>query len=140
MADVFSKAKRSDVMSRIRSHRNKDTELRLISVFRQFHVTGWRRRQKLIGNPDFVFRREKVALFVDGCFWHGCPRCYRAPTTNENYWSAKHLRNRLRDETVTRELRRRGWRVIRIWEHQLRRPAVALKRIENARHNRSPLK
>src|SRR6266571_4356480 len=130
MPDVFSKAKRSDVMSRIRSHKNKDTELRLISVFRQFRVTGWRRKQKVVGNPDFVFRREKVAVFVDGCFWHGCPRCYRAPTSNENYWTAKHARNRLRDKTVTKQLRRLGWRVIRIWEHRLRSPDAALKLIE----------
>ena len=136
MPDVFSKAKRSDVMSRIRSHRNKDTELRLISIFREFRVTGWRRRAKLLGNPDFVFRREKVAVFVDGCFWHGCPRCYRAPTSNENYWNAKHARNRLRDKLVTKGLRRLGWRVIRIWEHQLRNPRVALSRIERARQGR----
>jgi DNA mismatch endonuclease (patch repair protein) len=133
MADVFSKAKRSRVMSRIRSRGNKDTELRLIAILRRYRVVGWRRGQKLIGNPDFVFRNEKVAVFVDGCFWHGCPRCYRAPTSNEGYWTTKHARNRLRDKKVSRGLRRLGWRVVRIWEHQLRKPESALKRILRAR-------
>ena len=132
MADVFSKAKRSEVMSRIRSSGNKDTELRLVAVFREFQVKGWRRRQKLPGNPDFVFWGAKVAVFVDGCFWHGCPRCYRAPTSNEHYWIAKHARNRIRDRKVTNQLRSLGWRVVRIWEHQLREPRGALSRIVSA--------
>jgi DNA mismatch endonuclease (patch repair protein) len=133
MADVFSKAKRSDVMSRIRSHKNKDTELRLISIFQEFRVTGWRRRQKLIGNPDFVFRSERVAVFVDGCFWHACPRCYRAPTSNKQYWIEKRDRNARRDKLVGKLLRQSGWAVLRIWEHELRNSKRVLKRIQLAR-------
>lgn len=89
MTDVFTAAKRSEVMSRIRSRGNKDTELRLIQIFRKAGIKGWRRNQKLIGNPDFVFRAAGVAVLVDGCFWHGCPQCYRRPSSNRKYWDAK---------------------------------------------------
>ncbi|HRZ81636.1 MAG TPA: very short patch repair endonuclease, partial [Candidatus Hydrogenedentes bacterium] len=79
MTDVFTKEKRSEVMSRIRSRGNLRTELRLIEIMRGAGITGWRRGQPVLGRPDFVFRRERVAVFVDGCFWHGCPKCYRRP-------------------------------------------------------------
>jgi len=74
MTDVFTEAKRSEVMSRIRAHGNRGTELALIALFRASGLTGWRRRQPVFGKPDFVFRGSKVAVFVDGCFWHGCPK------------------------------------------------------------------
>lgn len=119
MADVWSKRKRSEVMSLIRSHGNKATELRLIDLFKAQGITGWRRKQKLPGRPDFVFRNERLCVFVDGCFWHGCPKCYRRPGSNRAYWDAKVERNRMRDRQVTRELRSADWQVLRIWEHQL---------------------
>src|ERR1035437_6304525 len=119
MADIWSKRKRSEVMSLVHSHGNKATELRLIEVLRAHGIAGWRRRQKLPGNPDFVFRKGHACVFVDGCFWHGCPRCYRRPESHRAYWDAKVQRNRERDRLVTRELRSAGWRVVRIWEHQL---------------------
>lgn len=72
MADVFSKHKRSQIMAAIRSRGNKDTELKLASILRAARITGWRRNQPLSGHPDFVFRSQRVAIFVDGCFWHGC--------------------------------------------------------------------
>jgi DNA mismatch endonuclease (patch repair protein) len=81
MADVFSKAKRSEVMSRIRPRGNKGTELALMAFFRAHGHTGWRRGRPLFGKPDFVFRKNKVALFVDGCFWHGCPLYVAVHTT-----------------------------------------------------------
>ncbi len=120
MPDVFTKEKRSEVMSKIRSKGNKGTELRLIAIMRGAGITGWRRGQPVFGRPDFVFRRERVAVFVDGCFWHGCPKCYRRPKSNRKFWDGKVARNRARDGEVTRTLRRAGWRVVRIWEHQLR--------------------
>jgi DNA mismatch endonuclease (patch repair protein) len=134
MTDVFSKTKRSEVMSRIRSRGNKDTELRLIQLFRRFQIVGWRRHEKLVGRPDFVFRSARVAVFVDGCFWHGCPRCYRRPHSNQTYWDAKVLRNRQRDRETDRLLRKLGWRVLRIWEHDLasRKDARLLHRIRRA--------
>lgn len=106
-------------MARIRSKGNKKTELRLVELMRLYRITGWRRHLPLAGKPDFTFRPERLVVFVDGCFWHGCPKCYRAPTSNETYWSGKVAGNRARDKRVAAQLRREGWRVIRIWEHQL---------------------
>lgn len=119
MADIWNKQKRSEVMSRIRSQGNKATELRLISIFREARITGWRRKQPLFGKPDFVFRKQRLTVFVDGCFWHGCPKCYRRPASNQTYWDEKIQRNHQRDLQVARELRKSGWQVLRIWEHQL---------------------
>ncbi len=132
MPDVFTQAKRSEVMSRIRSHGNKDTELRLMAVFREQGITGWRRQvvvtakastvkevKKVRVRPDFVFRRERVVVFVDGCFWHGCVEHYRRPKGNRKFWDAKIARNMARDATVTKALRKAGWRVLHLWEHEL---------------------
>ena len=130
MPDVFTKTKRSQIMSRIRGRGNKETELALIRVLRAHRITGWRRHQAIFGKPDFVFRKARVALFVDGCFCHGCPRCYTRPKSNRSFWDAKLTGNRARDRLVGRELRRRGWRVLRIWEHDLRKhPARVVARV-----------
>jgi DNA mismatch endonuclease, patch repair protein len=118
MADVFTKEKRSEVMSRIRSGKNRDTELRMISIFRQLHITGWRRNSGVFGKPDFVFTRQRLAVFVDGCFWHrhnGCKFSY-TPKSRQEFWLPKFERNIARDQLVIRTLRSQGWRVIRIWE------------------------
>ena len=72
--------------------------------------------------PDFVFRRGKTAVFVDGCFWHGCPEHGTQPKTNAAFWRGKISANRVRDRPVTRTLRAKGWKVVRIWEHELTRP------------------
>jgi DNA mismatch endonuclease (patch repair protein) len=121
MSDVFTKAKRSDVMSRIRGSGNKATELKLIAIFRSHGVTGWRRKSPVFGKPDFVFPKHKLAVFVDGCFWHGCPIHATQPRTNAEFWREKITRNQARDRLVTRTLRRAGWRVMRIWEHDLKK-------------------
>jgi DNA mismatch endonuclease (patch repair protein) len=180
MPDVFTRTKRSAVMTRIRSHGNKATELRLIAVFRAHGITGWRRGATIRGQmtetqlkgeqeqgegsrkghgkqelesaagpgsfsrlrcsatsatsvlrsvparifavrPDFVFPRLKLAVFVDGCFWHGCPRHATWPKHRAAWWRRKLEANRARDRLVTRTLRRLGWRVLRIWEHELQR-------------------
>jgi len=71
--------------------------------------------------PDFVFRPHRLAVFVDGCFWHGCPLHATQPKTNAAFWQEKLSTNRTRDRLVTRTLRTRGWRVLRIWEHELKR-------------------
>jgi len=132
MADVFTRAKRSQVMARIRSSGNKDTEIRLISVLRANRLTGWRRRWPIFGRPDFVFPKIKVAVFVDGCFWHGCPKCYRAPKTNGPYWRLKIARNRKRDLKVKGELRKQGWIVLRFWECHLKDSVRIATRIRKA--------
>ena len=106
-------------MSRIRSYGNKDTELALVRVFRLYGITGWRRHQSLLGRPDFVFPNERLVVFVDGCFWHGCRIHSKVPKTNRAYWSKKLLYNQRRDRRVACSLRRKGWRVMRIWEHDL---------------------
>jgi DNA mismatch endonuclease (patch repair protein) len=119
--DVFSKSKRSEVMSAIRGKGNKDTELRMMLLFRENGIAGWRRGQTLTGKPDFVFRRERVVVFVDGCFWHGCPKPKHAPMpkTRAEWWAAKLGRNKDRDRLVTRTLRQAGWKVVRVWECDL---------------------
>lgn len=131
MGDVFDKDKRSDVMARIRGTGNKATELALIRLFHDQGITGWRRRQAVFGRPDFVFRKRRIAVFVDGCFWHGCPKHARIPGTNRQFWVRKLEANRLRDKLVNRTLRAAGWRVVRIWEHDLTRKnqGKALRRI-----------
>ena len=75
-----------------------------------------------MGNPDFVFPEQKVAVFVDGCFWHGCPICQRPlPATNTEYWVKKINRNIERDRLHDAQLIEAGWQVVRIWEHELRK-------------------
>lgn len=108
-------------MSRIRDAGNKGTELRLIEVFRAHGITGWRRGSKLPGRPDFVFQWLKVVVFVDGCFWHGCPRHATQPKTNAAFWREKIAANKARDRRINCALNAAGWRVLRIWEHELTR-------------------
>jgi DNA mismatch endonuclease (patch repair protein) len=111
MADVFSKRKRSQVMAAIRSKGNKDTEIKLISILRMHGISGWRRNQRLPGKPDFVFRRKRLAVFVDGCFWHGCRWHCRMPKSRPGFWKPKIARNKVRDGEVARILRKQGWAV-----------------------------
>jgi DNA mismatch endonuclease, patch repair protein len=140
MPDVFTKAKRSEVMSRIRGRGNKDTELALVKLLRAHKIAGWRRHvQVRIAErgtrnsgahgvtcptfrvrPDYVFKQARLALFVDGCFWHGCPKHATKPKNNRAFWRRKLSSNKKRDQIVNRILRKAGWRVIRIWECTLR--------------------
>jgi DNA mismatch endonuclease (patch repair protein) len=129
VADVFTKSKRSQVMAAIRSSGNKATEARLAAMLRRARITGWRRHLPITGRPDFAFRAERVAVFVDGCYWHGCARHYRLPAGNRPYWLQKLERNRQRDREVTRALRGDGWRVVRFWEHDLRHEERVLRRL-----------
>lgn len=132
MADVFSKRKRSQVMAAIRSRGNKGTEMRLASIFRAHGIRGWRRHQPLPGKPDFIFPKQRLAVFVDGCFWHGCPKHGRKPDSNRNYWLPKLRRNRKRSAEVGRALRKAGWRVLRVWEHELRSDRKVVARCKKA--------
>jgi len=129
MPDILSVRERSERMSRIRSRENKDTELALARLLRLHRITGWRRNQQVLGKPDFVFRKMRLALFVDGCFWHFCPKHSHFPDSNRQFWRNKFSRNRARDRFVTRALRAQGWRVLRIWEHELRKPERLVRRI-----------
>ena len=133
MPDVFTKAKRSEVMSRIRGRGNKDTELALARLLRRHRITGWRRNQRVFGKPDFVFTKLKLAIFVDGCFWHGCPNHATKPKNNRAFWQRKLSANRRRDQTVNLALRKMDWLVLRIWECDLaRRPDVCIGRVQRA--------
>jgi DNA mismatch endonuclease, patch repair protein len=109
------------MMSRIRGSGNKDTELALAKLFRQHGFKGWRRNQQMFGKPDFIFPKLKLAVFVDGCFWHGCPKHGTRPKSNRAYWHRKLSRNKSRDKLVNRELQKLGWQVFRIWQHEFDR-------------------
>ena len=130
MTDVLSRKQRSRVMAAVRSKGNTATELKIISIFRAHGIKGWRRNQQLPGRPDFVFRRERLAVFVDGCFWHGCRWHCRMPKSRKSFWIPKIARNKTRDQEVGRLLRRRCWGVLRVWEHALSRPGEVATRIQ----------
>ena len=137
--DVFTKEKRSEVMSKIKGKGNKATEVALAKLFRTNGISGWRRQYPIVGKPDFAFPKHKVAVFVDGCFWHGCPKHSTKPKSNKKFWLAKLEANRTRDRKVSRLLRAEGWRVIRIWEHDLKAPnPQMLKAIRNAIATKNP--
>jgi len=132
MADVFTKQKRSEVMAKIRSRGNLATELRMASLMRRAAIHGWRRHPAIFGRPDFAFKRERVAVFVDGCFWHCCPKCSNLPANNGAFWRKKLSGNVKRDKLVTNTLRRAGWIVIRFWEHEIPKPKMIASRIRRA--------
>ena len=107
-------------MRQVKSSRNKSTELKLISFFRTNKIKGWRRNFKLFGKPDFVFPMSHTVIFVDGCFWHGHNCRNTKPKENRSYWIAKAKRNKQRDKEVTRQLLKKEWKVIRLWECELK--------------------
>jgi DNA mismatch endonuclease, patch repair protein len=126
MADVLTPEQRRLNMSRIRGKNTKPETLLRTAL----HLRGLRfrvHRKSLPGSPDIVFPRQKVAVFVDGCFWHGCPAHSVRPKTNGKFWLEKIEANRTRDKRASRELKKLGWKVIRVWEHELKRdtPRVA---------------
>ncbi|WP_410053171.1 very short patch repair endonuclease [Bradyrhizobium sp. SZCCHNR1015] len=119
-------------MSRIKSKGNLATEVKLIELFRESHIVGWRRNSRLFGKPDFVFASCRIAVFVDGCFWHGCALHSRLPKTNRSFWAKKLERNLARDLAVNSHLRLRGWRVLRIWQHELKDRASLVRKIKRS--------
>ncbi|HOD83671.1 MAG TPA: very short patch repair endonuclease [Phycisphaerae bacterium] len=131
---TFGRLRRSELMSLVRSTGNKTTERCLVSLLREAGLKGWRRHLPLPGKPDFVWRSARVAVFVDGCFWHGhdCGKCLD-PKTNAKAWRDKIAGNQARDRKVTRALRKEGWKVIRIWECELKKnPRRCMARIAEA--------
>jgi DNA mismatch endonuclease (patch repair protein) len=131
--DVFTKKVRSEVMRSVRSKGNKSTELKLIHIFRVNRITGWRRNYPLLGSPDFVFPSSRIVVFADGCFWHGHPCRNIKPKANRSYWQIKIDRNHRRDKAVNRELSKKGWHVLRLWECQIaKRPNFFIYNIRRA--------
>ena len=116
MADNLTAEKRRKVMSSIRS-RNTKPELFL---WDELDHRIYRRFPNIPGRPDMGNAKRKVAIFVDGCFWHGCPICYKPPTTRVKYWSKKLYRNAENDRKVNEMLALKGFKVLRFWEHQIR--------------------
>lgn len=120
--DRFDRATRSRVMSHNKSRGTRTTEWTFRSLLMRSGIKGWviGHDSGLPGRPDVIFPRRRLAIFLDGCFWHGCRRCRSIPTTNGEFWTAKIEGNRKRDRRTVRALRTMGWRAIRIWEHELK--------------------
>lgn len=120
-------------MARVRGRGNQSTEEKLARLFRRSSIKGWRRHLRLPGTPDFAFPDNRVVVFVDGCFWHGCPKHATYPTIRRAFWQKKFADNKARDLRVNRRLRQLGWRVVRIWECALIRSGEAcIRRIQTA--------
>ncbi len=138
--DVFTKKKRSEVMARIRGKGNRSTERRFAAILRARHISGWRLHSPEVeGHPDIYFPKSRLAIFVDGCFWHGCKKCFRVPAQNKSFWARKISGNMRRDRRIDRSLRRRGVGVIRVWEHDLERITPKIRLLLNKiRHAIAP--
>ncbi len=108
-------------MRKVGSNGNKTTELRLIKVFADYNISGWRRHYAVKGHPDFIFPKKKIAVFVDGCFWHGHDCRNTRPESNKEYWEKKRMRNIQHDRAITKRFEDRGWTVIRIWECEMKK-------------------
>ena len=120
MTDVLTPEQRRKNMSRIRG-KNTSPEMKLRKMLWESGIRGYRVHYKLPGKPDIVFTRKKVVVFVDGCFWHKCPVCFRPPETNAEFWNDKLQKNVERDLKVTKELEDLGWTVLRFWEHEVKK-------------------
>lgn len=116
--DILTKAQRSERMGLIRS-KNTKVEWKLRKLLWKNGLRGYRVHTKLIGRPDLYFAKQKLAVFIDGCFWHGCPHCYVQPKSNKSYWIPKIAGNKQRDKTVNKLLKEQEIKVIRMWEHEV---------------------
>ena len=130
MPDKITKEQRSYIMSQIRGTKTKP------ELIVKSKMDGRRLRYQPKGipeRPDFANKKRMIAVFIDGCFWHKCPRCYKPPKSNKKYWKAKIERNTKRDKDVNRKMRDEGWTVLRFWEHQVNEnPAQVAKRIDKS--------
>lgn len=117
--DNLTKAQRRKNMQHIRSE-GTTPERKIVEELKRRKIYFAEHAKEIIGKPDIVFRRKKVAVFIDSDFWHGHPKRFIMPVTNYEYWSNKIARNKERDMQVTRELRSKGWKVIRLWEYDIK--------------------
>ncbi len=118
-------------MKKVKPTGNKTTELQMVKVFEDFKIRGWKRHYDVIGHPDFVFLQKRIAVFVDGCFWHGHDCRNTKPENNKEFWEKKRNRNIIHDQDITKRFENRGWTVIRIWECELKKAnrEVLMKKI-----------
>ena len=121
MTDTFSKKERTAIMQKVKSKGNKSTEHKLIEIFKHQDITGWKRNYPVIGKPDFVFLDKRIAIFTDGCFWHGHNCRNITPKQNQTYWDKKRQRNIQRDKNITQYFENRGWAVLRFWECEIKK-------------------
>lgn len=130
MIDIYDERKRRVIMASIRSKRTGPEE-RVAELLRQLGVRYRRNVKGLAGTPDFVVGKQRVVIFVHGCFWHGHEGCPRAtiPATNTEFWQVKITGNKRRDRRIARELRREGWHVITVWECKLKKMKSVQKRL-----------
>ena len=124
---------RSRVMRSIRPRGNKSTEVRLALLLTEAGIQGWVSHAQIADLfPDFAFSPQRLAVFVDGCFWHSCPSHHRPPTSNRDYWIPKLAGNKIRDSLAAARLARVGWRSLRIWEHELSGGPGVISKIRGA--------
>lgn len=117
--DIVSKEKRSEMMSHVR---NRDSKIE-IGFRKELWKHGFRYRKnsrKYFGTPDIVLPKHNTVIFIDSCFWHGCADHCRLPSTRQNFWVSKIERNKERDKEVMRHYKNEGWKIFRIWEHDLK--------------------
>jgi len=127
MTDTVSKKKRSEIMSKVKS---KDSKIE-VNFRKAIWKAGFRYRKnstKYFGKPDMVLPKYKTAIFIDSCFWHGCKRHCRLPAARKKYWTTKIERNKERDKEVNRYYKKIGWKVIRVWEHEIKKKTDAVIR------------
>lgn len=117
MSDTFSKEKRSQIMSKVRSKETK-IELQFKNLLKGLR---FRYQPKILGKPDFALRKCNIVIFIDSCFWHKCPKHFRQPATNKKYWIPKINRNVERAKEVNKQLKKEGWKVLRFWEHEIKK-------------------
>jgi len=133
MTTIVDSVQRSKTMAAVKSRGNASTELKMRRLLRANKLNGWRRHVDIIGTPDFSWPNKKVALFVDGCFWHKCPHCFRKPKSNLDYWGNKIKSNKARDQRINKSLKQAGWNVIRVWECKIDQPGTIAK-VKKALH------
>lgn len=130
MTDVLTPEQRKLNMSSIRA-KNTGPEVKLRKLLFAKGIRGYRIHYNFPGKPDIVFTKKKIAIFIDGCFWHKCPVCFQEPETHKEFWMKKIESNINRDKNVNDNLKKEGWTVIRIWEHEIRKEPERV--VENVR-------
>jgi len=129
MPDAFSKKKRSQIMSKIKS---KNTQLEL-DFKKMIKGLNFRHQPHVFGKPDFAIKRLKIAIFIDSCFWHKCSKHFRKPSANNFYWTQKINNNIIRARKVNAHLKKDGWKVLRVWEHDIKKnPDKRIKKVRRA--------